>query len=241
MCTLLPSPFTQTESLTFIRMPSCSMSMWMYLLLIAFLYLPACFAHGQVTVGQWDRFEASLTNATTYNDPYRDVTLNVTYTKPDGSKVNFWGFYDGGSTWRIRFMPEKLGKWSYKATFSDGSPGRSGSFTCVASSIPGMLSKDETNPIWFGFKGGKHTLVRSFHGGPPLLAYNFSDTKRRSFLDWINQQGYNMLSVNNFQETGYDIPNLWPLNARAYRQIEKVLNDLASRKIGFYSFWRFTA
>jgi hypothetical protein len=236
MCNLLPTQFTQKKSLTFVKIPAYRVSVWMYLLLMVLLYFPASHAQAQAKVGQWDRFEASLTNRTSYKDPYRNVTLNVTYTKPDGSKVTFWGFYDGGSTWRIRFMPDQLGKWSYKATFSDRSPGKSGSFTCVTSSIPGMLSKDKTNPRWFGFTSGKHILVRSFHGGPPLLAYNFSDTKRRSFLDWVNRQGYNMLSVNNFQETGYDIPNLWPLNARAYQQIEKVLNDLAGRKIGFYSF-----
>jgi hypothetical protein len=236
MCISLLSSLLQKKSITFVKIPAYRVSVWMCLLLMVLLYFPASFAQAQVTVGQWDRFEASLTNATFYDDPYRDVTLNVTYTKPDASKVNFWGFYDGNDTWRIRFMPDQLGEWTYDATFSDGSPGNSGSFTCVTSSIPGMLSKDETNPRWFGFKGGKHTLVRSFHGGPPLLAYNFSDTDRNSFLDWINQQGYNMLSVNDFYDAEYDIPNLWPLNALAYQQIEKVLSDLASRKIVFYSF-----
>ena len=90
----------------------------------------------QVEVGQWDRFEASVTNRTRYDDPYNDVTLNVVYTRPDGSEVEFWGFYDGGSTWRIRFMPDRLGTWTYSASFSDGRPGISGSFRCVRSGIP---------------------------------------------------------------------------------------------------------
>lgn len=207
-----------------------------YLIAILMSTFITSLAFAQVTVGKWDRFEVAITNSNTYNDPYRDVTLNVTYTKPNGSRVNFWGFYDGNATWRIRFMPDQLGSWTYRATFSDGAPGKTGSFKCVSSSIPGMISKDETNPIWFGFKGGKHILIRSFHGGPPLLAYDFSDTNRKYFLDWINQQGYNMLSVNDFAEKGYNIPDLWPLNAKAYRQIEKVLNNLAARRIIFYSF-----
>ncbi|MDO1450149.1 DUF5060 domain-containing protein [Rhodocytophaga aerolata] len=235
MCTPLPTQITQKSIFSLFTCSVKRVSVYLYLAILL-LYFSSYVAQAQVRVGQWDRFEASLTNKTAYKNAYRDVTLNVTYTKPDGSKVNFWGFYDGNSTWRIRFMPDQLGKWTYKATFSDGSPGKSGSFTCVASSIPGMISKDETNPRWFGYKGGKHILVRSFHGGPPLLAYNFSDTKRKSFLEWVDRQGYNMLSVNNFQETGYNIPDLWPLDARAYRQIEKVLNDLAARKILFYSF-----
>ncbi|MDO1446498.1 PA14 domain-containing protein [Rhodocytophaga aerolata] len=235
MCTPLPTQSTQKESHTLIKMHACRVSLYLYLIILL-LYGMSSIANAQVTVGQWDRFEASLTNPTVYTDAYNDVTLDVTYTKPDGSSVNFWGFYDGENTWRIRFMPDQLGEWAYQATFSDGSPGSSGTFTCVASSIPGMFSKDETNPRWFGFKGGKHTLVRSFHGGPPLLAYNFSDTDRKSFLDWVNGQGYNMLSVNDFYDAVYDIPDLWPLSARAYQQIEKVLNELAARQIIFYSF-----
>ena len=104
-----------------------------------------------------------------------------------------------------------------------------------------MIHKDEANPMWFGFKGGEHVLVRSFHGGPPLLARNFSDRKRRAFLDWAERQGYNMLSVNDFQEDleaggRWDLPDLWPLDAAEYRQIEEVLDDLARREILFYSF-----
>ena len=60
-------------------------------------------------VGQWDRFTASVTNAKKYADPYHDVTLNVTWTRPDGSTASFFGFYDGGTTWRLRMMPDQLG------------------------------------------------------------------------------------------------------------------------------------
>jgi hypothetical protein len=37
-------------------------------------------------------------------DPYRDVSLDVLFISPSGKEVRFWGFYDDGKTWRIRFM-----------------------------------------------------------------------------------------------------------------------------------------
>ncbi|MCD6288547.1 MAG: DUF5060 domain-containing protein, partial [Candidatus Hydrogenedentes bacterium] len=155
------------------------------------------------TVGRWDRFEASVANSRHYADPFRDVSLDVVYTRPDGTQKTFWGFYDGNGRWRIRFMPDTLGTWRYTARFSDGSRGVSGSFDCVASDIPGMISRDETNPVWMGFKGGKHVLVRSFHCGDRLFAdtdnsitgEKWSPEMRRAFLDWAGKQGYNMLSV----------------------------------------------
>jgi len=203
------------------------------------------------TVGQWARFEASATNTRTYTSAYNDVTLNVTYTRPDNTTVNFWGFYDGGTTWKIRFMPDQLGTWQYSATFSDGAAGISGSFTCAASSIPGMLSRDETNQKWFGFKGGNHILIRSFHIGDRFFATNWDDpansgdgNKRAAFLNWAQAQGYNTLSIASHylnrnqagRGQGWNTPNLWPLNATEYRKMETILDDLATRQIMVFPF-----
>ena len=197
-----------------------------------------------VKVGQWERFETSVEHTKNYQNPYSDVTLNVTYRKPDNTIVKFWGFYDGDSIWKIRFMPDQTGLWKYSASFSDGSPGFSGTFNCVPSNIPGMVSVDEENPVWFGYKGGKHLVVRSFHVGDRFFAENWSDDKRKKFLDWVQSQGYNMLSIashylnRNAKERGlgWNTPDLWPLNAGEYRRMETILNELAKRGIMVFPF-----
>jgi hypothetical protein len=195
-------------------------------------------------VGKYECFEALVENTKEYANPYMDVTLKVTYTKPDGSVVDFWGFYDGGVTWRLRFMPDQVGEWEYKANFSDGTPGINGSFTCVDSHIPGMLSKDELNPLWFGFKGGNHCLVRSLHVGDGFFASNCSDSRRREFLDWTQTQGYNMLSIashylnrnSHGRGQGWDTPALWPLDASEYGKLERMLDDLSDRRLMVFPF-----
>lgn len=195
-------------------------------------------------VGRWQRFEIFIENDTPYADPYRDATLDVTYERPDGSTVAFWGFYDGGRTWRARFMPDQLGTWAYSATFSDGAPGTSGTFACVASDVPGMLSVDESNPVWFGFRGGAHLLVRSLHVGDRFFADNYPDAKRKAFLDWAQAQGYNLLSIASHylnrpepgRGEGWDTPALWPLDAAAYRRVERILDDLAERHLMVFPF-----
>jgi hypothetical protein len=195
-------------------------------------------------VGQWDRFEVAVKNSKSYRDPYRDVTLNVTYEDAKGRKVDLWGFYDGDQTWRLRFMPDRIGAWKYNAAFSDGSGQISGTFECVPSDIEGMISADQTNPMWFGYKGGKHVLVRSFHVGDRFFAENWPGRKREAFLDWAQGQGYNMLSVashylNRDSEgrgRGWKTPDLWPLNAAEYRKTEAILNDVAGRGMMIYPF-----
>lgn len=209
------------------------------------------------TVGQWDMFEASIPTTQSYDNPYTDVALNVTLTRPNGQTVDFWGFYDGKTQWKFRWMPDTVGTWQYEARFSDGTPGQQGSFRCVASDIPGMISQDEANPQWFGFRGGKHTLVRSFHVGDRFFADTsntitgepWSPTRRRAFLDWTQRQGYNMLSVASHylnrnverRGQGWPTPDLWDAdqqrpNPAAYARMEAVLNDLKARRIMVYPF-----
>ncbi len=198
-------------------------------------------------VGRWDRFEAAVENPKRYADPYRDVSLDVTYTRPDGTAVKFWGFHDGGAAWKVRFMPDQLGVWKYEATFSDGSAGTNGTFRCVPSGVPGVVSAYEPNPVWFGFRdghGGSPLLVRSLHVGDRFFAANWEPAKRAAFLDWAEGQGYNTLSVASFflnrdadgRGKGWETPKLWPPDAAEYRKAEAVLDDLSRRRMAVFPF-----
>jgi hypothetical protein len=51
---------------------------------------------------------------------FRGVSLNTTFTSPDGEATDFWGFYNGNKTFVQRFMPRKVGAWTYSYHFSDG-------------------------------------------------------------------------------------------------------------------------
>ncbi|MHB8901429.1 MAG: DUF5060 domain-containing protein, partial [Thermoguttaceae bacterium] len=195
-------------------------------------------------VGQWGRFELSVVNATPYKDPFRDVTLDVTYTRPDGASVRCWGFYDGDSTWRARLMPDRIGPWKYDARFSDGSPGAAGGFECIASGLPGMVTLDETNPMWFGYQGGGHLLVRALHVGDRFFAAEWPEADRRRFLQWTAGQGYNTLSIASHylrrNEAGrgaeWETPDLWPLDPGEYRRMEVILDELAARRMLVFPF-----
>ena len=151
-------------------------------------------------------------------------------------------------------MPDQIGTWKYVASFSDGQPAGSGEFVVSAGDIPGMISADESNPRWFGFKGGNHFLMRSFHIGDRFFAdnangTNWSSAKRTAFLDWAQEQGYNTLSIASHllkrdadgRGQGWDTPNLWDdgsnkPRAAEYQKMEAILNELSNRKIIVYQF-----
>ncbi len=195
-------------------------------------------------IRQWDRFELAVTTTTVYADPYRDVTLDADFRRPDGSSVACWGFYDGEATWRLRHIPDQVGRWTYTARFCDAGTAIEGEFLCIESDIPGMLDIYERNPLWFGFRGGGPLLVRSLHVGDRFFAANFDESSRRVFLDWVEKQGYTMLSIASHylnrdmpgRGQGWDTPRLWPLDAHEFSRLERVMDELAARHLMVYPF-----
>jgi len=67
----------------------------------------------------WNRWENTLTSTKTYNNPYLDVSVAVTYTGPNGESITGTGFWDGNNAFMIRNMFPKTGVWTWKTTCSD--------------------------------------------------------------------------------------------------------------------------
>lgn len=83
------------------------------------------------TVEKWGRFELALDGPDTGN-PYLDIAFDAIFTRGD-REVRAPGFHDGGSAYRLRFMPDEEGEWSFR-TRSEASAldGRTGRFTVTA-------------------------------------------------------------------------------------------------------------
>ena len=79
---------------------------------------------------KWDIFEIELQGPSTGN-PFEDVEISAEF-QIGHKKVRIAGFYDGDGTYRIRFMPECTGRWTYR-TISNlpDLDGVEGSFDCV--------------------------------------------------------------------------------------------------------------
>ncbi len=142
-------------------------------------------------------FESSISTGKTYSNPYSDVTLETQFTSPSGRVVRFWGFYDGQTTWKQRFMPDELGTWFYTLSFSDGTPGTVGSFECVEQgALPGPWKQNADNPRWLTDSRGNNFL--------PLAVFadcHITPNSWRDVIEWCKRRGYNTLVVPNFNAT----------------------------------------
>ncbi len=71
-----------------------------------------------------------------HGNPFVDVALSASFVGGD-HEYDVLGFYDGDGTYRVRFMPEYEGEWSFTTRSNARSlDGISGSFVCT-SALPG--------------------------------------------------------------------------------------------------------
>lgn len=86
-------------------------------------------------VAQWTRFEAQFRSSTEYLNPVQEAHLEVEFTSPTGTRHTARGFWDGETTWKVRFSPEQIGRWTWVTravpASDSGLNGKRGEFICV--------------------------------------------------------------------------------------------------------------
>jgi CubicO group peptidase (beta-lactamase class C family) len=201
-------------------------------------------------------FETELVNYSKYSNPFRDVTLNATFTSPSGRTVHFFGYYDGdgkggqiGNVWKLRFMPDEIGIWSYTCQFSDGIPGKTGRFTCVDKGAkPGPLQLEGR---WLKFANNERFYLRSyyfseaFNGKSPYwenkIDMLFGGEYKYNFCCTTFWQGrllvknrWNNIEYNGFYPI-YD-EDYTQLDLRSWRHVDEVLQRLESHGVIWFNF-----
>lgn len=141
-----------------------------FLLLCSFALLLSLQAFGQQKVEKWGRFEFSA-EAKPAGDPF-GVQFSAVFS--DGTlKQEVRGFYDGDGVFKVRFMPQSEGVWSFVTKSNIASlRGKKGSFECVAPSERnhGPVRVSSENPKAFAYADG-------------LIYHPFGTTA----YDWIHQ------------------------------------------------------
>jgi hypothetical protein len=150
------------------------------LLLIAMLGL-ACRAHA---VEQWGLFEVALAGPTNGN-PFLEVQFSATF-----SNTTVTGFYDGGGQYRVRFMPDQPGRWTY--TTHSNVPELDGKTGEVAVTPP---------------KTGNHgpvSVTNTYHfayaDGTPYRPIGTTCYNWHQMADWIEEQTLASFAASPFNK-----------------------------------------
>ena len=173
-------------------------------ILLALLIVPltASFAAG-ATGERWRVSELAFDAGDVPDDPFA-VEFDATFTDGGGASVTVPGFYDGGTSYLVRFAPPTAGRWSY-VTRSDrpGLDGQAGTLDVAEASEGnrGPIGVDPANPRRFAYADGTPYVLRAFEcdwlfaldaenpGGIP---------KTEQMVDVIAGNGFNQVVMNVF-------------------------------------------
>lgn len=176
------------------------------------------------TVPLYGVWSYTAINESDYDNPYdfREIELEAVFESPDGRTIEFFGFHDGdgrggveGDVWRLRFMPDETGRWSYRYRWSDGSDGGSGTFHVEDTGTPGPLAVDEGASRYFETARGEPFHFRGYdlHVMAPYLdsrslARELEDV-RRILRERVAGRGYNFTMLDGLIGRRTDDPNVW--------------------------------
>jgi hypothetical protein len=91
-------------------------------------------------------------------NPFKENQLRATFSSESGEVKTLDGFCDSqdGSIFKVRFMPTKVGKYTFEVSFTQSNKTHQakGAFEAVASSRKGLLRIDKAHPEHFIFDNG---------------------------------------------------------------------------------------
>jgi len=117
----------------------------------------------------YETAELKLEATAALSDPFKKFP-KVAFSKGNRT-INVEGFYSGGNTWTVRFMPDQEGTWNYQWDF--GNDQGNGRFECAGKSNPnnhGHIKIDPTHPKYLRHEDGTpHYFFGSkWLGGAPF-------------------------------------------------------------------------
>ncbi|MFB2564378.1 DUF5060 domain-containing protein [Rhizobium sp. IMFF44] len=109
------------------------------------------------SVEKWGVFEAAF-NGPSSGNPYLDVAFDAVFSQ-NCRETRVPGFYDGDGVYRVRFMPDNEGDWSFRTRSKTSElDGKTGSFVATKSSEGNHGPVHVHNKFHFAYADGKPFL-----------------------------------------------------------------------------------
>ncbi len=160
----------------------------------------------------WTKHEITFQSSIKYENPVYDVRdFKVTFIAPSGREKIVRGFWDGGVDWKVRFMPDEVGKWNWKTECSDkenlGLNKVEGNFTC---------EKNESKENLFQKGAIKHEPGKyylSYNDGMPFFwlactawngALKSTNEEWQHYLNQRKEHHYNTIQLVTTEWRGCD-------------------------------------
>ncbi len=204
--------------------------------LLTIVFTPV-FAQTQI----WSKHEIQFQSSKQYDNPIYDVKdFRITFTAPSGRIKTVRGFWDGGTDWKVRFLPDEIGTWNWKTECTDkensGLQNQSGIFECVENNNTDLLFKKGA----IQHESGKYYL--SYNDGTPFFwlactawngALKSTDEEWKYYLNQRRANNYNVIQLVTTEWRGCDknAEGLTAIEGTGYIQIHPEFFKRMDQKI----------
>ncbi len=199
-----------------------------------------CSILGQISTERWHVFELTV-NGPSEGNPFKEVQFFARFVN-NYDTLTIPGFYDGLGIYKVRFMPQKEGKWAY-TTVSNAKKlnGKKGSFVCTPAQKGNHGPVSVKDSFWFAYADGTPhhsfgtTCYAWVHQGDSLANVTLNTLSKGYFnkmrmcifpksYDWNNNEPlYYPFEGKPLKEWNYS-----RLNPAYFRNIEKRIRQLDS-------------
>lgn len=186
-------------------------------------------------VEQWGLQEIALRSDKTYANPFQEVQLQGSFSC-DGETVTAQGFFDGDSTWKVRLMPGRQGRWTFTTKSNDVSLNdRTGEFEVVAPGEANHGPVRVSNQFHFSYADGTPfyplgtTTYQLFHQDREAQIRTVSTLSRTAFNKvriFVMPFSSMLPGDGPFQRTANSEFDFERYNVDFFRQYEAGLSDL---------------
>ncbi len=142
------------------------------LILATSLYASTPVMQQPSTAGQqWEVYELTFNDSTSYHNPFRDVTINAVFTSPGGVTYGIHGFYYDTYVWKARFAPTVPGQWTFTAVYmrAQDTTVFAGSFTATTGVSHGFIRVDASDPNMLSYTDGTNFMPIGVNGHTPAI------------------------------------------------------------------------
>jgi hypothetical protein len=204
-----------------------------------------------LSIPKWQRFERRFKSSFFYSNPLQEVKLVGEFISPSGKVYKTPAFWDGDSTWRIRFSPNEEGRWAYVTQCTDinnsGLHEPNGSFIC--SGPCGETRFERHGPICLS--DNRHFLVHA-DGNPflwladtawngPLRSteeewefyLNVRKTQKFNVIQWVAVQWIGAPNGDRYGEMPFIGTDQITINPNVFQRLDKKVE--AMNRHGFLS------
>lgn len=194
--------------------------------------LPLRAQESVVQVEQWDTHEIVLTSTASYNNAYTDVAVWASFTNQYGDSLVRPAFWDGDTTWKLRFAPtdfNSVWKWeSFSSNTQDkGLHKQTGTLKSIKNTSQNQLLKNGVLKMSAGHRNVIHHSGKSFlmvADTPWALPFRATTEQVKIYAQDRQEKGFNTALMMTVQP---DVNAEGPSERNTEQGFKRGFNDLS--------------